>query len=192
VRISLIFVFLINLKNISKFIKTTDTAQVYKNESDIGRSLEILLPKYNLSRKDIFIITKIGTAKYFQAFSQINRYQLIFVLAPYNQGEIKSLDSIKNSLKSLCVDYIDLVLIHWPGAKGFKLDDTIHLKLRIETWQALEAAYEQGLVKSIGVSNYNIRQLNELINYSTVKPHWLQVDRMQNRNKNLYGKPKYI
>jgi len=85
------------------------------------------------------------------------------------------LDSLKNSLNNLRVDYIDLVLIHWPGAKGFKLDDEIHLKLRTETWQALETVYKQGLVKSIGVSNYNIRQLNELMGYSTIKPHWLQV-----------------
>ena len=39
---------------------SSDTAQVYRNESDIGLSLEQLLPKYNLKREDIFLITKIG------------------------------------------------------------------------------------------------------------------------------------
>lgn len=85
------------------------------------------------------------------------------------------MESVQESLKHLRVDYIDLILIHWPGAKGFKLDDPIHLNLRKTTWKNLESLFNQGLVKSIGVSNYNIRQLNELLEYSTIKPQWLQV-----------------
>ena len=45
-----------------------DTAQVYKNEPDIGKSLEILLPKYNLDRKQVFIVTKIGNLKKIELF----------------------------------------------------------------------------------------------------------------------------
>ena len=44
--------------SIKPFFK--DTAQVYKNEADLGQSFESLLPKYNLKREDIFITTKIG------------------------------------------------------------------------------------------------------------------------------------
>ncbi len=127
---------------------------MYKNETDIGKSLEILLPKHNLKRADIFIITKIAT---------------------YNHGE-KCMQSIKESLDSLKMNYVDLILIHWPGVKGFKQNDLKNSLKRKETWQSLEEAYRLGLTKLIGVSNYNIRQLNELLNYSKVRPHWLQVN----------------
>ena len=42
-----------------------DTAQVYKNEADIGKCFETLLPKFGLRREDIFLTTKIGFFKYF-------------------------------------------------------------------------------------------------------------------------------
>lgn len=126
---------------------------MYKNESDIGQSFEILLPKHNLKRDDIFIITKI---------------------APINHGE-KCLESVKESLMNLKVSYIDLVLIHWPGTKGIKLNSPKQLANRKKTWATLESFVHSGIVKSIGVSNYNERQLKELFEYSNQKPQWLQV-----------------
>ena len=86
------------------------------------------------------------------------------------------MQSIKESLDSLKMNYVDLILIHWPGVKGFKQNDLKNSLKRKETWQSLEEAYRLGLTKLIGVSNYNIRQLNELLNYSKVRPHWLQVN----------------
>ena len=126
---------------------------MYKNEADIGQSLEILLPKHNLKREDIFLITKIAT---------------------YNHGE-KCMLSIKESLDSLRTKYVDLILIHWPGVKGCQQNDSKNSVKRKETWQLLEEAYRLGLTKLIGVSNYNIRQLSELLNYCQVRPLWLQV-----------------
>lgn len=52
----MLFVFLTN-------VKFSDTAEVYRNEKFIGDSLKILLPKYNLTREDVFITTKLGSLK---------------------------------------------------------------------------------------------------------------------------------
>ncbi|CAF0883980.1 unnamed protein product [Brachionus calyciflorus] len=129
-----------------------DTAQVYKNEEDLGKSFEIILPKLNLKREDIFIITKIAT---------------------YNHAD-KCYESIKKSMENLRTKYIDMVLIHWPGVKGFKLDDKRNLEYRIKTYKELERAYTEGLIRSIGISNYNLKHLEELFTYCTIKPVLLQ------------------
>ena len=85
------------------------------------------------------------------------------------------MESILQSLQNLRTTYIDLILIHWPGVKGLQLNSPINQTRRQETWHVLEEAFEKGLVKLIGVSNYNIRQLNELFEYARIKPQWLQV-----------------
>lgn len=78
-------------------------------------------------------------------------------------------------MTELRTGYLDMVLIHWPGVKGLKLDDKRNLENRIKTYKELEKAHADGLIRSIGVSNYNLRHLRELFNYCTVKPKLLQV-----------------
>lgn len=71
--------------------------------------------------------------------------------------------------------YVDLFIIHWPGVKGKKADDEVIRKIRAETWKALEYCYlTEKNVKSIGVSNYTIKHLNELFDYAQIKPHLVQ------------------
>jgi diketogulonate reductase-like aldo/keto reductase len=82
---------------------------------------------------------------------------------------------MRKSLQDLRTTYVDLVLIHWPGVKGLKLDDERNSDLRRSTYQTLEKLHSEGLIKLIGVSNYNIKHLNELLSYARVKPHLLQV-----------------
>ncbi|XP_023023611.2 glyoxal reductase [Leptinotarsa decemlineata] len=132
-----------------------DTAAVYRNEEDIGRALKELLPKYNLTRKDIFITTK---------------------LAPHDQGE-KAYKALEQSLKNLDCEYIDLYLIHWPGVHGVNVSDSQNAKLRDESWQQLVKGMKNGLTRNIGVSNYNVRHLTELLkNNHGVKPSVNQVE----------------
>ncbi|CEF67508.1 Aldo/keto reductase subgroup family and NADP-dependent oxidoreductase domain-containing protein [Strongyloides ratti] len=126
-----------------------DTAQCYGNEKAIGDALKILLQKYNLKRSDIFITTKV---------------------APKFQGKDKCRKSILKSLEKLQTDYIDLVLIHWPGTANLSSDSIKNSKNRKESWQELEEFYRQNVVRSIGVSNYNIVHLEELLSYCKVKP----------------------
>lgn len=49
------------------------------------------------------------------------------------------------------LDYIDLVLIHWPGVARKPPDSSLHSKMRLETWRCLEQVHMQGKVRSIGV-----------------------------------------
>ena len=70
--------------------------------------------------------------------------------------------------------YIDLFLIHWPGVKGKKPDDTNLKEIRAQTWRALEKCVDDGLIRSIGVSNYTIKHLDELMQNARIKPALLQ------------------
>lgn len=119
-----------------------DTACVYRNEEYIGEALKTLLPKYKLSREDIFITSK---------------------LSPSQHGYQEALDAINVSLSKLKLSYLDLYLIHWPGVNGIPANSPENSKLRAESWRALATAQRQGLLKSIGVSNYAIKHLQEIL-----------------------------
>ena len=103
-----------------------DTAQMYGNEADLGTALKSL----NVDRDDYFITTKV---------------------AEKNQGYQSAIDSVKVSLRKLQLDYVNLLLVHWPINVHF-----------FETWQAFEDMKKEGLTKSIGVSNYGMVHLQYL------------------------------
>jgi diketogulonate reductase-like aldo/keto reductase len=119
-----------------------DTAVVYRNESDVGLGIkEALQEIQSLRREDIFVTTKIP---------------------PTKQGEEKAYSVICESLKKLGLDYIDLVLIHWPGVSKTPLDSLSNRILRQGSWSALQRLKDEGLVRNIGVSNFNIDHLEHL------------------------------
>lgn len=82
-----------------------------------------------------------------------------------NQGYDRALKAFDQSLKNLRLDYLDLYLIHWPVKDK-----------REETWKALEEIYQSGRVKAIGVSNYLVPHLEELIRYSHLTPAVNQIE----------------
>ncbi|EGT52288.1 hypothetical protein CAEBREN_15513 [Caenorhabditis brenneri] len=131
-----------------------DTAQVYGNEAAIGRILETLLPKHGLNREDIWITSK---------------------LSPSNAGLKSARKSIEGSLKNLKVEYIDLLLIHWPGSK-LKSENPKNKTLRDESWKVMCEMMDEGKLKSIGVSNFEISHLEELKNNSEIVPAVNQVE----------------
>ncbi|CAB3996830.1 prostaglandin F synthase-like [Paramuricea clavata] len=132
-----------------------DTASVYKNEADIGRCLKLLLPKYNLKRSDIFITSK---------------------LAPSDQGFDSAYKACLQSIDKLGCEYLDLYLIHWPATSKLKRDDPKNLEYRSQSWKAFEKLQCEGHAKSIGVSNYILRHLEEMKTYSSVVPAVNQVE----------------
>ena len=101
------------------------------------------------------------------AQSQINRKDLFIVTKVWNddQGYDKTLKACDVSLKKLKTDYVDLYLIHWPVSK-----------LRGDTWKAMIKLQEMGKCRAIGVSNYTIRHLNELLSETSVVPAINQVE----------------
>lgn len=76
----------------------------------------------------------------------------------------KALKAFDESLKKLGTDYLDLYLIHWPG------------KSNKDAWKALEKLYKDGRIKAIGVSNFKIHHLEELINECDIVPTVNQVE----------------
>lgn len=86
------------------------------------------------------------------------------------------MNAVRNSIAQLQTSYIDLYLIHWPAKAGLAPTDDQNKQLRRESWRALEHCCELGLVKYIGVSNYTVGHLKELLEYATIKPYLHQFE----------------
>jgi diketogulonate reductase-like aldo/keto reductase len=139
-----------------------DTARCYRNEAEIGTAIK----RVNIARSSLFITTKIP---------------------PTEQGYEEAYNALLSSLETLQTSYIDLVLIHWPGKSKTPLSSPDNKLARLQTWRALKRAQREGLVRFIGVSNFTVRQLEELIsemkneiipedlNYENWKPFLNQV-----------------
>lgn len=106
-----------------------DTATIYQNEVEIGKVLQ----EMKIDRSKIYITSKISTSE---------------------QGYENAKVACEKMLKRLNTPYLDLLIIHWPGAAGFKPSDEKNRTVRRETWRALVELQKEGKVKDIGVSNY--------------------------------------
>lgn len=82
-----------------------------------------------------------------------------------SQGYESTLQAFEESRKKLDLDYIDLYLIHWPVPGKYK-----------DTWRALEKLYKEGLIRAIGVSNFQIHHLQDLMAGSEISPMVNQVE----------------
>ncbi|WP_191562179.1 aldo/keto reductase [Metabacillus idriensis] len=80
-------------------------------------------------------------------------------------GYESTISAYETSLAKLGLDYLDLYLIHWPVEDKYK-----------EAWRALEGLYKEGKIKAIGVSNFQIHQLKNLMKDALVKPMVNQVE----------------
>lgn len=118
-----------------------DTAQMYENEAALGKALKEL----NQPRDNYFITTKV---------------------AEKNQGYDQAIASVKESLARLQLDYVDLLLVHWPVNEHF-----------FATWRAFEDLKKAGLTKSIGVSNYSMIHLQYLATQAREMPVVDQLER---------------
>ena len=93
--------------------------------------------------------------------------------------------ALKKTLENLKTPYVDLYLIHWPFAykeEGdlFPKDENDKLQFSdvdyVDTWKALEEAVDLGLVKSIGISNFNVAQTKRILDVARIKPVTNQVE----------------
>lgn len=119
-----------------------DTAEYYGNEEAVGRAIK----DSKVDRKELFITTKIW-----------NRHR----------GYKAAKEAFYECLEKLDLDYVDLLLIHWPANEKQFPDQSD--EINYDTWRAFEELYRAGKVKSIGVSNflkhhiYNIVRKTKLI-----------------------------
>lgn len=139
--------------------RLVDTAQVYENEADVGSAIRAS----GLPRQDLFIETKVWRSSH---------------------GYERTLQACKQSLRKLGVDYIDLYLIHWPGCKtGWPLKrgtmcptDWTPAMRDTGTWRAMEQLVDEGKIRAIGVCNYSVRHLKQLLKVCKIRPAVNQVE----------------
>jgi diketogulonate reductase-like aldo/keto reductase len=97
----------------------------------------------------------------------ISREELFVTSKVWNSdlGYESTIAAYETSLTKLGLDYLDLYLIHWPVEGKYK-----------EAWRALETLYKEGRVKAIGVSNFQVHHLEELMKEAEIKPMVNQVE----------------
>ena len=148
---------------IEKGYRHIDTAFIYGNEKEVGKAINDLIHEGKIKREDVFVVTKV-----WNSFHE-------------RQSVVKS---VNISLTNLGLKYIDLMLIHWPmgfkdGMDPFPKDKNGTIIFSdvdyLETWAGLEEAKHMGLVKSIGISNFNSKQVERIIKNSKTPPAVNQV-----------------
>lgn len=150
-----------------------DSACDYGNEVAVGQGIARAIADGLCTRDELYIASKLW-----------NTY--------HGKEHVKP--ALEKTLSDLGLDYLDSYLIHFPIAQMFVPFETRYPpewfynpdadqpKMEpapvplSETWQAMESLVQQGLVKTIGVCNYNSGLLNDLMAYSTIKPADLQIE----------------
>ena len=129
-----------------------DCAEYYKNEGEVGDAIEEILGHGVVSRSELFLVSKLWNT---------------------DHGAKRVRAACEKSIRLLKVDYLDLYLIHWPvtGNRGAEVSPSIR-----ETWEAMEALVDDGLVRAIGVSNFSSKKVEELLSYARVAPAVVQVE----------------
>ena len=133
-----------------------DTATVYGNEVQVGEGLQQVFATNRVSREEVFLVTKC----WMTWFRNVR-------------------EACVRSLGRLQVSYLDLYLLHWPFA--LKPDPTDPDKFTPgpqqfdefplhKVWEQMEALVDEGLVKHIGLSNWNVALTRDLLSYARIKP----------------------
>lgn len=153
--------------------RLVDCAADYGNEEEVGSALQEIFAEGQVSRQDLFVTSKLWNT--FHAREHVR------------EGLLKTLGDLK-------LEYLDLYLIHFPislkyvpiatryppewthdpvGAPGQVLHEASPIR---DTWEALEALVDEGLVRNIGVSNFSAALLMDLNRYARIKPSVLQIE----------------
>ncbi|XP_059567879.1 aldo-keto reductase family 1 member D1 isoform X1 [Myotis daubentonii] len=134
-----------------------DGAYIYRNEDEVGEAIREKIAEGRVKREDIFYCGKLWSTHF-----EPERVR------PY----------LEKTLKALQLDYVDLYIIEMPmalkpGDEFYPKDEygnwLYHNSNLCATWEALEACKDAGLVKSLGVSNFNRRQLELILNKPGLK-----------------------
>ncbi|XP_034245146.1 aldo-keto reductase family 1 member B1-like [Thrips palmi] len=141
-----------------------DTALLYDSEAEVGRAIRTKIAQGVVKREDVFVCTKL--------WNNAHRPDLVE-------------PTCRQSLANLGLDYVDLYLMHWPtafkegpdyvptDADGKVVFSDVDI---MDTYRAMEELVRKGLVRSIGVSNFNSAQLERVLDQCAIKPVVNQVE----------------
>ncbi len=122
-----------------------DTAQAYRNEKGVGEGVRAS----GINRRDMFVTTKLGAG--------IKSYH-------------KAISSIDTSIQKIGLDYLDMMIIHSPQPwTKFRGEDSYY-EGNQEAWRALEDAYKAGKIRAIGLSNFQQKDVDNILSSCTIKP----------------------
>src|SRR5215211_4075466 len=113
-----------------------DTAYRYNNERGVGQGIR----ESGIPREDLFVTTKLD--------------------GPF-QGDDRAIGGLEESLRRLGMDYVDLLLIHWPLPQRDQY---------VSTWKTFEKLLAQGKTRSIGLSNFKPAHIERLLAETSVRP----------------------
>jgi 2,5-diketo-D-gluconate reductase A len=113
-----------------------DTAYRYNNEKGVGQGIR----DSGVNREDLFVTTKLD--------------------GPF-QGDDRAIGGLDESLRRLGLDYVDLLLIHWPLPRRDEY---------VSTWKTFEKLVAAGKARSIGLSNFKPAHIDRLLAESTIRP----------------------
>lgn len=127
-----------------------DTAQAYENERGVGEGIRTC----KIAREELFVTTKLA--------AEAKTYQ-------------EAVLAIDGSLKTMGLDYIDMMLIHSPQPWTQFREENRYEEGNREAWRALEEAYKAGKLRAIGISNFEKQDIDSLLSGSSVVPMVNQV-----------------
>ncbi|XP_065369810.1 aldo-keto reductase family 1 member B1-like [Calliphora vicina] len=138
-----------------------DTAFVYENEHEVGRAIKAKIAEGKIKREEMFVVTKLGGIHHDPQLVE---------------------HACRKSLSNLSLDYIDLYLMHFPVGQVYRGDENVHGGSQLsdtdylDTWKAMEKLVDLGLVKGIGLSNFNAQQTERVLQNCRIRPLVNQVE----------------